>query len=200
MSDRPSRTLTVSCRPFTTPGSLRDSFDLLVLGGKPLTAGEREAHCRPGNREIASSACQTVSDELLGEAYAGAKLFVYPSFNEGFGFPPLEAMALGCPGARQPHPSDRGSLSTMLRSTSIPTTRSPSTANCCVPSMMKPRANNRFDGARRWRISTVGRNAANRRWPYTANASNLRQCRNGTRSSPGRLRGFRERCRSQSRT
>lgn len=29
--------------------------------------------------------------------YAGAKLFVYPSFQEGFGFPPLEAMACGVP-------------------------------------------------------------------------------------------------------
>jgi alpha-1,3-rhamnosyl/mannosyltransferase len=29
--------------------------------------------------------------------YAGARLFVYPSFQEGFGFPPLEAMASGIP-------------------------------------------------------------------------------------------------------
>ena len=38
-----------------------------------------------------------VSDDLLAEAYAGAKLFVYPSLSEGFGFPPLEAMSVGCP-------------------------------------------------------------------------------------------------------
>ncbi len=29
--------------------------------------------------------------------YSGAKMFLYPSFYEGFGFPPLEAMALGVP-------------------------------------------------------------------------------------------------------
>lgn len=29
--------------------------------------------------------------------YAGARLFVYPSLEEGFGFPPLEAMACGVP-------------------------------------------------------------------------------------------------------
>jgi glycosyltransferase involved in cell wall biosynthesis len=29
--------------------------------------------------------------------YAGARLFVYPSLQEGFGFPPLEAMACGVP-------------------------------------------------------------------------------------------------------
>jgi glycosyltransferase involved in cell wall biosynthesis len=75
---------------------LRDSFDLLVLGGKPLTAGERKRIAGLGIADCVIS-LPDVSDELLGEAYAGAKLFVYPSFNEGFGFPPLEAMALGCP-------------------------------------------------------------------------------------------------------
>ncbi|MGD9948949.1 MAG: glycosyltransferase family 4 protein [Desulfobulbus sp.] len=29
--------------------------------------------------------------------YQGAEIFIYPSLFEGFGFPPLEAMALGCP-------------------------------------------------------------------------------------------------------
>jgi glycosyltransferase involved in cell wall biosynthesis len=38
-----------------------------------------------------------LADSLLAEAYAAAKLFVYPSQCEGFGFPPLEAMAAGCP-------------------------------------------------------------------------------------------------------
>jgi glycosyltransferase involved in cell wall biosynthesis len=34
---------------------------------------------------------------LLGELYEGAKAFVYPSIYEGFGLPPLEAMAHSCP-------------------------------------------------------------------------------------------------------
>lgn len=33
----------------------------------------------------------------LPSLYAGARLFVYPSWAEGFGFPPLEAMASGVP-------------------------------------------------------------------------------------------------------
>jgi glycosyltransferase involved in cell wall biosynthesis len=33
----------------------------------------------------------------LFELYRRASLFVFPSFYEGFGFPPLEAMACGCP-------------------------------------------------------------------------------------------------------
>ncbi len=38
-----------------------------------------------------------VSDELLASLYKNALAFVYPSLNEGFGMPPLEAMNLGCP-------------------------------------------------------------------------------------------------------
>jgi len=38
-----------------------------------------------------------VDEEALLCLYNGAKLFVYPSKYEGFGLPPLEAMACGCP-------------------------------------------------------------------------------------------------------
>ena len=38
-----------------------------------------------------------IHQEDLAAVYAGAELFVYPSLSEGFGLPPLEAMACGCP-------------------------------------------------------------------------------------------------------
>ncbi|MDB5149465.1 MAG: hypothetical protein JWQ57_3485 [Mucilaginibacter sp.] len=38
-----------------------------------------------------------VNDQELAGLYAGAWLFAYPSLYEGFGIPPLEAMAYGCP-------------------------------------------------------------------------------------------------------
>ena len=38
-----------------------------------------------------------IPEMQLGKIYNLAKLFVYPSLYEGFGLPPLEAMACGCP-------------------------------------------------------------------------------------------------------
>lgn len=38
-----------------------------------------------------------VDKKELVSYYAGAECFVFPSFYEGFGLPPLEAMACGCP-------------------------------------------------------------------------------------------------------
>lgn len=47
-----------------------------------------------------------VSDQQLRALYEGAACFVFPSFYEGFGLPPLEAMCCGCPVIS----SDRASL------------------------------------------------------------------------------------------
>ena len=47
---------------------------------------------RPGIRVLGY-----LSDEDLGRAYAGADLVCYPSLEEGFGLPVLEAMAAGAP-------------------------------------------------------------------------------------------------------
>ena len=75
---------------------LYESMDLLAVGGGPFQPDEAALVAKLGLTSSVRS-LPKVSDEMLAEAYAGAKLFVYPSLNEGFGFPPLEAMSLDCP-------------------------------------------------------------------------------------------------------
>jgi len=38
-----------------------------------------------------------VTDEQLKSLYRNARAFIFPSYYEGFGLPPLEAMSVGCP-------------------------------------------------------------------------------------------------------
>jgi glycosyltransferase involved in cell wall biosynthesis len=52
-----------------------------------------------------------VSKEDLPPLYGGARLFVYPSFNEGFGLPPFEAMACGVPAVVSDAPAFTENLS-----------------------------------------------------------------------------------------
>lgn len=41
--------------------------------------------------------CGRISDEAMAELYGEAEFSVFPTLYEGFGLPPLEAMACGCP-------------------------------------------------------------------------------------------------------
>ena len=72
------------------------THDLLFLGGGEFSTAEKDLLAKQCPMATVS-AIPKVTDDVLAEAYAGARLFVYPSLNEGFGFPPLEAMSLGCP-------------------------------------------------------------------------------------------------------
>jgi glycosyltransferase involved in cell wall biosynthesis len=75
---------------------LYKEYDLLALGGGPLTPHET-AQIRELELGGSVVTIPLPSDAALAEAYAGAKAFVFPSLSEGFGLPPLEAMAAGCP-------------------------------------------------------------------------------------------------------
>lgn len=81
------------------PHNLRDRYSLLLIGGKGWQDGEIHELIKKLKKEGASilQPNQYVKDDELPALYSGASLFVYPSLYEGFGIPPLEAMACGTP-------------------------------------------------------------------------------------------------------
>ena len=70
----------------------------LVVVGQP-DFGFREFIFRVSNSPLRDRIhlLHAIDDTWLPELYRAAKLFVYPSFAEGFGIPPIEAQACGVP-------------------------------------------------------------------------------------------------------
>ena len=69
---------------------------LVAAGGGPLSAAEMLEISRLQLTDRLHL-LPRVSDTQLAALYRNAAVFVYPSLYEGFGFPPLEAMSVGCP-------------------------------------------------------------------------------------------------------
>ena len=70
-----------------------DGVDLVIAGGSnPRIFSEGGLPTAPTIRYAGR-----VTDEELKALYAGAIAFACPSLSEGFGLPPVEAMACGCP-------------------------------------------------------------------------------------------------------
>jgi glycosyltransferase involved in cell wall biosynthesis len=80
---------------FSRSGLAQD-YRLLAVGGGALTVEEEQTIAALGLRAVVT-VVPKAGERLLSRAYRQAALFVYPSLYEGFGFPPLEAMSLGCP-------------------------------------------------------------------------------------------------------
>ncbi|MEM6915079.1 MAG: glycosyltransferase family 1 protein [Verrucomicrobiota bacterium] len=74
-------------------GALPEGARLNIIGSaRPSTFGPVEMTEAPGIHWLGR-----VSDEELITHYQSATGFIFPSLYEGFGLPPLEAMACGCP-------------------------------------------------------------------------------------------------------
>lgn len=78
------------------PG-LRRNFPLLIGGVPGWGRDDLDALIRSHGITDHTRRLGYVGEEELAELYAGAHLFVWPSLYEGFGLPPLEAMACGTP-------------------------------------------------------------------------------------------------------
>jgi glycosyltransferase involved in cell wall biosynthesis len=66
---------------------------LLITGGRARGFSSENLHNLPGDVSFTGY----VKDDALQSIYAGADVVIFPSLHEGFGLPPLEAMACGCP-------------------------------------------------------------------------------------------------------
>lgn len=77
------------------PDSIRKEYQLVLTGATGSSSVFRQAKLG----QVPPDAIFTgyVAQEDLPVLYAGASVFIYPSLYEGFGLPPLEAMAVGTP-------------------------------------------------------------------------------------------------------
>lgn len=71
--------------------------DLVIAGDKSWRQHEVDAAIESSIYKDRIHLIGFVEEEYKGAVYAAADLFVYPSFYEGFGFPPLEALLSGTP-------------------------------------------------------------------------------------------------------
>jgi glycosyltransferase involved in cell wall biosynthesis len=76
-------------------GQLAEEVTLVVAGG--AGASRVFSEVRLGEAPARVKFTGYVPDAHLAALYTGASAFIYPSLYEGFGIPPLEAMACGVP-------------------------------------------------------------------------------------------------------
>ena len=79
------------------PAGIRNRYPLVLAGGSGWENDDLHAEIDRGVSDGWLRHLGFVDDELLPDLYAGAALFIYPSIYEGFGLPPIEAMASGVP-------------------------------------------------------------------------------------------------------
>jgi glycosyltransferase involved in cell wall biosynthesis len=109
--DRPSKNLSTLIRAFKLLRERAPDHCLVLVGELRSSRPARERNIGQAESKLPSTVelvrdlgltehvkiTGFVTDEELGALYRGASAFVLPSLLEGFGMPPIEAMALGVP-------------------------------------------------------------------------------------------------------
>ena len=79
------------------PAGLQRLFPLVLVGMRGWLTSSLEARMKPLVERGVIKPLGYVADTVMPLIYSGAAAFVFPSLYEGFGLPPLEAMACGVP-------------------------------------------------------------------------------------------------------
>jgi glycosyltransferase involved in cell wall biosynthesis len=83
-------------KAFAASTKLLNDFNIIAFGGAKFSTAEEALISSLGFNEN-QVRHESGDDALLGKYYRTARAFIYPSLYEGFGIPPLEAMAHNCP-------------------------------------------------------------------------------------------------------
>ena len=91
----PQKNLVTLIRAFERLQLKNPELTLVVVGERPDSGSPIEAALNGSTARIVRAGF--VTDEELVRLYGAAECFAFPSLYEGFGFPPIEAMACGTP-------------------------------------------------------------------------------------------------------
>lgn len=99
---KPHKNITTLLKAYLRlPEALKQKYKMVIVGQREgfLTPDHSIAELFTNCPELERQTFFTgfVPEEILALLYRHASLFVFPSIYEGFGLPPLEAMASGCP-------------------------------------------------------------------------------------------------------
>lgn len=156
----PRKNLAGLFRAFATARSAsRLDHDLVLVGGMGWGVGETMRLPEALGIRVRVRVLGYVPERDLPGIYAAAQMLVYPSLNEGFGLPPLEAMAVGVPVIT----SDRSSLPEVVGDAAVQV--DPTSDEAIAEAMVRLA----HDADLRARLSEAGRRRAQQfTWAATA--------------------------------